>query len=507
MNIFGKVTQVCLALVMAALPAANAYADREGDPLDASTLDKIETYVKEQFVIAGIPGGSYAIVDRGNIVRSAGIGYADLETRREATPETVYATASVTKPFTAAAVLRLAEQRVVDLDAPVVSYLPWFRYEDRSASSRVTVRHLLTHSAGVSRYSADGAIYQDVENNRNSMEGAARALRTVKMNAAPGARGQYCNTCFNVLGLIVEEVTGKPYEEYMRESLFEPLGMDDASFRPSEAANADVAKEYGYMFGFATEVTPYWKEFGSSQAPEGGAYGSATDLARFAAAALGYGADPFFASGTLDAYHNAGVPASDLLNAVYTESGFEASELHGTRVLAKSGDGMGSSSEIILIPRMGAGLVLFVGEADGEACGRIAKGIASLMLGRPPASVDGMPNALQVVGQVSLGILILSGILAIWLVGSVIRHRRRGYAARRRWAVALRAAIYAIFSVPVWYLLLAFRPTEAGFYGYPYDFAIAMIAIVVPLTLWAAYSAALLAFGRQEHLVKEAERQ
>ncbi|WP_158299395.1 serine hydrolase domain-containing protein [Paenibacillus antri] len=491
-----SVIAACVMFCIAAGPAAAA--NEAGTKLP---LDRIDAYARAQFDIAGIPGGAYAIVDRGRIVQAQGIGFADLASRTEAGPDTVYAVASVTKPMTAAVVLQLAEEGRIDLDAPVKDYLPWFRYADEEASSKVTVRQLLTHSAGVNRFSADGAIYRDVKKNRNSLENAAKALENVRMNAEPGAKGQYCNTCYNLLGLIIEAATGRPYEAYMKERLFEPLGMTNASFRPPVDGSVRTAKEYGYLFGFPVEFEPYWKAFGSSQAPEGGAYASAADLARFAAAALGYGTtEPFFALGGLEPYHRAGVPASDLNGAVYAESGFEAKRIHGVPALEKSGEGMGSSSEIVLLPELGVGIVLLVGEADGEACGRIAEGIVSIVLGHPPETVEGLPNFLQLLGWVSLGLLLLGLVLFAGLIGSFVRLRRRRFETKRRWAVAARAVGFAVVGVPLWYLLFLFRPTEAGFYGYPYDFAVALIAVAVPFSLWAAYSAWALALGRRSNI-------
>jgi CubicO group peptidase (beta-lactamase class C family) len=451
--------------------------------LDQAKLDRIEAYVEKQFEQAGFPGGAFAVVDHGKTVRAKGIGYSDMSEQTRATSNTLYAAASVTKPMTAAAVLQLAEQQRIELDAPVRSYLPWFQYKDQERSSKVTIGNLLTHSAGVSRYSADGAIYQDIKNNRNSRENAAKALQQVPMNSEPGAKGQYCNTCYNLLGLVIEEVTGQPYETYMQERLFEPLGMKNTTFAPQEMTDTDVAKEYGYLFGFQTEFAPYWKEFGSSQAPEGGVYTSAEDLARFVAAALEAAQEPDFAA--------EGVAAADLKDTIYTVTGYEAKTVGGTELLTKSGEGMGSSSEIVLIPSREIGFVLLVGESDGEACGRITDGVVNLMLDLPQESGKGtMPNMLQTIGFISLAFLAIGAILLIRLIVVLLqkRHRIGSLTTRRLMTILARIFLCGTASVPLWYLLLKFRPTEAGFYGYPYDLAIAMIVLVAALSLWTIYS-------------------
>ena len=124
--------------------------------LDQAKLEEIDAYLNEQFEIAGFPGGAYAVVDHGQIAVAKGIGYADLKTKQPATEHTVYAIASITKTLTAAAVLKLADQGLIGLDRPVVDYLPWFQYRNKAQSDKVTIRHLLTHSAGVNRFSQTG---------------------------------------------------------------------------------------------------------------------------------------------------------------------------------------------------------------------------------------------------------------------------------------------------------------------------------------------------------------
>ena len=475
---------LCALIVLTTLPIANIVNADTG-----SQLQQLEAYIQEQFTEAQFPGGAYAVFNQEEIILSQGIGYSNLATKQEAAPHTVYSIASITKVLTAAAILKLADEQLVELDAPVTTYLPWFQYKDGEQSAKVTVRHLLTHSAGVNRLSADGAIYQDIRNNRNSLENAAKALSSVKMNHEPGAVGQYCNTCYNVLGLIFEAVTEQNYETFMEEQWFKPLGMNNTTFAPYNITNTEVAKEYGYLFGLQREVKPYWKEFGNSQAPEGGAYSSVTDLAHWAIALFQSRSPQYFQSG---------VVASDLSHVVYTESGFERIIVHDKAVLRKSGDGMGSSSYLAYIPSLQSGFVLLVGEADGETTKTIGEGIIQLLLGETPQSAKGGLNVMQLLGFISLTIVIISLLLVVWLCVRVIRLRQKQFSVKRRWTVGLRLLLLGFISIPLWLLLLKVRPTEAGFYGYPYDLAISLISLAITTSLWAFYSAVIL-FRERTH--------
>lgn len=488
---------VSLLLFMMVLPMADSVNGMAASMPDSEKLERIGVYVKEQFQLGGFPGGSYAIVADGRTVLAEGIGLSDKELKREATPDTMYAVASVTKALTASAVIQLADQGKVDLNAPVKSYLTWFRYQDEQLSSKVTVRHLLTHSAGVNRFTADGAIYQNIANNRNSVENALKTLTTVKMNSVPGAKGQYCNTCYNALGLIIQEVTGQPYESYIREHLLEPLGMTHTAYDPRAITEADIAKEYGYLFGFSKSFAPYWKAFGKSQAPGGGMYSSAADLARFLSALLGFEGSSVVRSYTWEPYTREGVAASDLEGVVYTASGFAEKEIAATRVLYKGGDGMGSTGAVALIPSHNYGVVLLIGESNSERRQAIMEGIVQILLGQPPNTVEKVVNPMQLLGYISLGFVAASLLLMIWIARNGVKIVQHKIQSVHRWLVLSRMCLFAALSVPLWYLLIVVRPAESGFYGFPYDLAIGMIALAGSMTIGILYSGALLIMSRR----------
>ncbi|GFN33910.1 hypothetical protein PCURB6_41700 [Paenibacillus curdlanolyticus] len=279
-------------------------------------------------------------------------------------------------------------------------------------------------------------------------------------------------------------------------SLFLPLGMSHSEFNPNLINDVDIAQEYGYLFGFSTKVAPYWKTFGSSQAAEGGAYSNVLDLSQIMIAVLGHHADSFIASDKFDQHTKNGVVASDLDGAIYTESGFEQSEVYGTRILSKSGEGMGSSSEMVIIPDKQIGFVMLVGESNGERRSRITEGVVSILLDQEPKSVAGVINVFQVLGYISLGIIAVSLFFMLVLIRSVVRKYRNQFQLKYRWLNLIRLLLLIIVLLPILYLLFVFRPTEAGFYGYPYDLAAAIIVAAVCVFIWIVYSAFLLFIPR-----------
>jgi CubicO group peptidase (beta-lactamase class C family) len=134
----------------------------------------------------------------------------------------------VTKSFTAIAVMQLVEQGQVDLDAPIQRYLPWFRVADEAASAQITVRHLLNQTSGLSR--ATGNQFQASRDMRaDALERQARWLSTVQLSQPVGAGFQYSNANWWPLGMLIQTVSGQPYEAYIQQHI---LGAD----RPGGAA-------------------------------------------------------------------------------------------------------------------------------------------------------------------------------------------------------------------------------------------------------------------------------
>ncbi|MEC2342596.1 serine hydrolase [Paenibacillus barengoltzii] len=475
-----KLLLLVIIFFVSGLPSVSL-AQEKG--ISQTTLNIIHEYVTEQFNNNRVIGGAYAITQEGKVIAAKGIGIADVETKEPVTPETVYATASVTKAFTAAAILQLAEQGQIDLDAPVNTYIPWFTYKDRDRSAKVTIRHLLTHSAGIQRLEADGSIFQNERENRNSLEKSVRALSTVSMTADPGTEASYCNTCYNTLGLVIEKVTQTDYEQYMKEHIFAPLGMDHTAFDPTKMDH--VASEYMWLFGLKHKSAPNVEVFGHSQNPEGGIYSNVLDLSKFLAAMLGEGPE-LLRPETLQTSQQGEISTgSD--GSFYSISGFEEGSRHQTRILYKAGDGIGSTAMVVMIPEMKVGISLLIGDSIPEIGQPLAFGIADILLGKKPSDVHVGITFWRLLGSISLGLVIIGIVLLVLLVRSIflLQHPQKPF--RRGWTIC-RTVLCIIILLPIVYLLITVHPTQIGFYGYPQDLAVGLFAIMISLALWVVYS-------------------
>ncbi len=230
------------------------------------------------------PGFSAVVVDSSGVLLSKGYGVVTAGGSLPVTDDTVMAIGSLTKSFTALAILQLEERGLLSLDDPVVKYLPWFRSADKSQSDAITLKMCLHNTTGLS------PSFQSLTNNQSrrpdALESGVRALSSYRMTRAPGESFEYLNEGWNVLGLIVEAVTGLPYEQYIAREIFEPLKMHQTSALRSELESWPVAT--GHFAG--VEPVPAGFIHIQGSLPAGyGLYSSARDLGNYLMALLNEG--------------------------------------------------------------------------------------------------------------------------------------------------------------------------------------------------------------------------
>ncbi len=185
-----------------------------------------------------IPGLCLGIVDRGELVLCRGYGIADLEHGVPVTPDTVFELASITKTFTAAAILMLVEEKKLALEDPIKRHLPGAP----ASWHGITIRHLLTHTAGLKdRFEpqVEGTWFLDY-----STENLFRSAARLPLDFAPGERGQYSDQGFFLLGMILEKAGGRRYGEFLAERIFKPVGMTATTLRDQWTLLKDRAPGY-----------------------------------------------------------------------------------------------------------------------------------------------------------------------------------------------------------------------------------------------------------------------
>jgi len=179
--------------------------------------DALDDLVRAEMHTRHIPGLAFGVVRGGRLVDARGYGFANLEWHNRATPDTVFSLHSVSKQFTAAGILLLAERRQVGLDDPVSKY-----FENAPETwKNITLRHLLGHTSGLPDHLV---VRLDLPDDASD-EDTVRALMPLPLRHAVGAKFQYCNTGFLMLGVVIRKVAGVSSTEFLRREFFEPLGM------------------------------------------------------------------------------------------------------------------------------------------------------------------------------------------------------------------------------------------------------------------------------------------
>jgi D-alanyl-D-alanine carboxypeptidase len=193
----------------------------------------------------GIPGVSATLIFRDGTTWTGTSGLADVKKKIAVTDKTAFAVGSISKTYTAAVILALAEERRVVLDAPAVRYLVGLPLD-----GRITVRMLLDHTSGLDDFFLHVSIDKALQAKPRATWPVAQTLRYVaKPYFAPGKGWHYSNTNYLYLGLIVEHVTGRPLDAVLRDRFFRPLGLDRTWYQAAEKPRAPTA--HGYRFGGA----------------------------------------------------------------------------------------------------------------------------------------------------------------------------------------------------------------------------------------------------------------
>ena len=241
------------------------------------------------FVASGSIAGAVTLVEhQGKIVHLAATGYADLASKTKMDTGTIFEIMSMTKPFTGVAIMMLAEEGRLSISDPLEKHLPEFRgiqLEEngrlKAPTRKITLHDLMTHTSGLPEYGPPALA--DIYTKFNHTLAEVTLLNSqLTLKFEPGAKWQYSNPGLAALGRVIEVISGQPYEQFLAQRIFAPLGMKDSFFFPKPEQYPRIAHVYGTAGG---KLTGYgdaiYRKGGKYAMPEGGMYSTATDLAAF----------------------------------------------------------------------------------------------------------------------------------------------------------------------------------------------------------------------------------
>jgi CubicO group peptidase (beta-lactamase class C family) len=472
-HLFKGISLFLLTLWLALIPLSAFAATPHTSTPDFATID---TYVLSQMRSLHIPGVALGIVHGNQVVHLRGFGVAD-PTGRPVTPQTTFAISSMTKSFTAVAIMQLVEQGKVALDAPVQRYLPWFRVATPGASGRITVRELLNQTSGIS-HSAGTVVLAGTGD--ATMEQAVQTLRTVELIAAPGTTFQYSNLNYVILGLIVQVASGQSYETYVQQHIFAPLQMHHSFTLTSQNKTTLNGMATGYRWWFGWPF-PFNHRNPPEDLPAGGIITSAEDMTHYLIAQLNggdYGSTSVLSPASIAVLdHPVVLPSTT--TKVYA-MGWYALPVDGESILFHSGDDANFHADMALLPQSQWAVVVLrnanseVPDLTQPYLYSIPAGVIDLLLGQQPHAAGlGLDTIFLIVDAM---IFVLS-LLALWSTFRLIRRWRQplkrtsvsllwGLVLPLLWEVALPIGLFV--EIPKlagvsWAVALLFLP-DVGFW-------------------------------------------
>jgi CubicO group peptidase (beta-lactamase class C family) len=333
-----------------------------------SALRELDAKIRAGMARYAIPGVAVGVLHRGRqFVRGYGVTNVDYPVPVDA--DTVFRIASTTKTFTGTTVMRLVESGQLDLDATVGRYLPGFRTADPTVASRVTVRQALNHTAGWL-----GDDFQDTGQGDDALARYVAGMARLPQLTPPGTVFAYNNAAISLAGRLVEVVTGRPYEQAVRELLIDPMGLAHSRFFADEIVGFNVAAPHDVIEGRPV-VEPSFYRVPRGIHPAGGLISSVRDQLRFARFHLGDGRVPggggarLLTRRSLIAMRSNPGPGGTLfveLDGVGVPWMLRPSA-EGVRIVQHGGDLPGQHSGFLMVPERGFAITMLTNSESGTA--------------------------------------------------------------------------------------------------------------------------------------------
>jgi len=489
---FSRISTACLCLAVLAVSILPQTVEARVDK--STTQESISQYLMRMLSEDSIPGSAAVVVDNRQTVYARGFGITSTKNPLPVDKYTIFDLASVSKSFTALGVLLLRDNGYIELDSPVVKYLPDFNLSKDDRSNEITVRHLLTHTSGIPGTLAEP---QGYFNGPAAMQEMVADLRGLRLNNPPGEIFEYSNLNYFLLGALVEAVSAMPFEQYMAENVFQPLGLEHTTLYPQQAEEWGRAYGHQPVFGQVVERSmPFYR----SAAPAGWVMSNAVDMGRWLRL--------FLNRGEIDGERLVSPETIDemLTPAVFFEkegrmTGYGmgwliATDSNGIKRIWHGGDTPSFLADMMLLPEYGIGVTVMVNSQTGTHGHQIAPGIAGIYLG---IELEQMASPWWAYwktidsfsfGGLSLCAVLLTGLgLFIWRIALKLRRRHYVFARPRipaKWLPARQVILFISPAVLMSLLVLSGYLTFDFMYGYNMFAVMARTMLAIPPSTWAA---------------------
>jgi len=246
-NVIIKITLLCVTVTMLMIPGMGngVVKAQEINDLTETEEMQIEKVITENMSKGNIPGLSITIVRDDKTVYQKGFGYSNLDEEKPVTSQSLFELASNSKAFTALAILSLVESGQIELNDNVTRYIPWLKVKYKGKEIPITIEQTLHQTTGIPGSTINMI---PVSNEDSALEETVRTLIGIELDSEPGKMFQYATINYDVLGLIIEQVTGETYEYYMEETILKPMELNNTYLIRNEEINNQMTN--GYKMGF-----------------------------------------------------------------------------------------------------------------------------------------------------------------------------------------------------------------------------------------------------------------
>ncbi|UHA73484.1 serine hydrolase domain-containing protein [Paenibacillus sp. 481] len=392
----------------------------------------IEQFVQQHMQASRIPGISVVIVEKGNTVYQQGFGYADVAANKPVTGNTLFELASTSKAFTGLAILQLEQEGKLKRTDDVTNIIPWLTLSYKDEPALITINDLLFHTSGIPATSIQ---YYPESHTEDSLERTVSTLLSQPLNREPGSSYEYATINYDILGLVIEQVTKQSFEDYMQQHILQPLNMNDSivGVQPSPPAGMAV----GYRLRF-TKPSAYTPPIYRGNTPAGYIISNTNDIAKWLNVQLAAEPHPTSeqsAAQPIDPQliSNSHIPdksVKPLDKHTYYAAGWAVEQQSNNKhVIFHAGANPTYSSYITMLPEEQIGVAVLA-NMQSSTTTAISQGVMDIWQGKKPASQrqpDGMLKLDQIATSVffSAGCLVLLCFcLILGLVRKLVRQQR-----------------------------------------------------------------------------------
>lgn len=369
-----KIVSIVLVLSLPIIQSCSNNAFKQNIEISKTIIsfeEKVDSIVIEKMNHYNIPGLSIGLIRNDSIIYNTGYGIRSIKNTSLVTENTVFHTASISKLFTAVATMKLIQQNKIALDDKLVNLLPELKFNDKRVT-QITIKNLLNHTSGlpdINNYHWDNNNQSD-----NSLKEFVLGLN-LKLDSDPSSEYQYSNLAYDILGYVIEKVSGVTFDDFMKENILDKCGMYNSDFRyfkiHDSLKTSPHSKRWVTKNIYERKTYPYTRE----HAPSSTLNSSSKDLSKWMISFL-----QTLGESDLNNKYLTMIEPSFSPNP-YIGLGFQLSNINSKKIIGHYGGDRGFRSYLIMIPEKKIGLVLLANcDYDEDFRQEILHPIAKLML-------------------------------------------------------------------------------------------------------------------------------